>query len=488
MNKRVLILLVILILTLFVLYIFKSYKGDIFTFVAYHYFKRNDMAKAQIYYEQAFNLGVQSSKHRDFYVNSILNSPLTTDSQEKLVKLLNYPIEDEPKNKVSRFLDDYKKEIHSLYSQNYINHTPFNQKVVRWNELPITYGFVNSTVAPEYFVKEIENAFLEWEIESEHKLYFLRNDINPNIVIKFMSNNPADLQDKKYVVAYTVPTINDTKLLSMHINFYLKDPYNDFYTKNQIYNTALHEIAHAIGFMGHSNDKMNIMYLTRDSVTTDKDVRLSLNSADVNTIKLLYDIKPDITNSTLLASKYIPYLVLGDNREISKTKMEEARNYVQKAPGLPSGYIDLAESYAQNKNYAKAIRILERALRLSDTDEIRDIIYYNLALCYYMINHIELAESYLDKSLETSNSIEKQRLLAEISLKSSKKERAIEIYKNLISNDLKNIEYVIALTNIYVENKDYKNARATLKSFIKYNPSEKNNPRLKSYGVLMRFL
>ena len=51
------------------------------------------------------------------------------------------------------------------------------------------------------------------------------------------------------------------------MKFFVKNPNNDFFTNNQIYNNALHEIAHALGFMGHSDDKNNIMYLTRDSIT-----------------------------------------------------------------------------------------------------------------------------------------------------------------------------------------------------------------------------
>lgn len=488
MNKRTTVLFVILIFSLLVLGYVKTHQSEINASLAYHYFKKNDMIQAQNYFERAFDFGDSKEKDRNIYVNSIINSPLNTDAQEKLVKFLEYPVEDTARQKALFFLDDLKKEIHRKYPDNYISHTTLNQQVVRWNDLPITYGFSNIEKAPIYFTREIESAFAAWELESDHKILFQREDNNPNIIIRYMEYNPADVKDKKYVVAYTVPTINGSNLVNMAINFYQYDPFGEYYSKNQVFNTALHEIAHALGFMGHCNEEENIMYLSKDSMSVVNDVRESLNFADINTITLLYDIKPDITNSTSRESKYIPYLVLGNEQEISKVKMREAMTYVKKAPGLPSGYIDLAEGYVASKNYSKAIRILEKALNVADTKEIEGIIYYNLAVCYFMLDNPSTALIYLDKSIEINDSIEKQHLLAEIYLKKEDKDKAIAKYEELINKDQRNIEYVIALTNIYVQDKNYKKVRSVLRSFLQKNPSEKNNPRFKSYGILMKFL
>ncbi len=45
---------------------------------------------------------------------------------------------------------------------------------MRWSKIPITYGFVNSNGVPEYFIKEIENAFTKWEVATEHQLLLQR--------------------------------------------------------------------------------------------------------------------------------------------------------------------------------------------------------------------------------------------------------------------------------------------------------------------------
>ncbi len=81
-----------------------------------------------------------------------------------------------------------------------------------------------------------------------------------------------------------------------------------------------------------------------------------------------------------------------------------------------------------------------------------------------------------------------RRLLAEIYCALGEKTSAIAEYEGLILKYPENIEYVIALTNIYVRDKQYLKARAVLKEFVNKNPKEKNNPKLSSYGIIKAFL
>jgi len=73
-------------------------------------------------------------------------------------------------------------------------------------------------------------------------------------------------------------------------------------------------------------------------------------------------------------------------------------------------------------------------------------------------------------------------------LKSKEFEKAIKLYKELLYKDSKNIDYVISLTNVYVMQKKYFEARQVLKNFIKNNPDERNNKRFQAYGILNLFL
>lgn len=465
-----------------------NHMDDIMAMRADYYFKKNDIEASQKYFEKAFELGLNNAKQRDIYINSIINSPLTTESQEKLVKFLNNPIDDVAYIKTKYFLSDFKREIHRKYPYNYITNSVFNQKIMHWGKLPITYAFDMTEEIPPYFKNEIENAFTEWEKVTEHQILFEEDNKNPNIIIKFEINNPTDFENKKYVVAYTSPILDLNILKNMEIKFYLKDPLGNYFSENQVYNTALHEIVHAIGFMGHSGNKDDIMYLTKDSMSVLNDTREELNEADINTVKLLYKIKPQITNADEMQYDYIPYLVLGTDAEVNNEKIKEAKIYIRKTSHLPAGYIDLAEGYVAAKDYKSAIKSLEKALRLADTDEIKGMIYFNLAVTNFYIDDLESAHRYLLNSIKIKDSEEKHYLLGEIYLREGNTGSAVKEYKSLILENPKNIEYTIALANIYVLNREYLRARNVLKNYIKNNPSERNNSRLEPYGILRKGL
>lgn len=482
-SKSKWIFIFILMLSLVLFWSYKN-RAELFAKKGDFYFKKNDITNAQIYYEKAFDLGFNNSNQREAYVNSIINSPLTIESQEKLIKFIDLPFDDIAKLKAESFVNEIKREINRKYPENFITNAVYNQKIIRWNKTPITYGFKNKENVPSYFVKEIENAFSEWEKATDNKFVFEENDENPNIVILFDNHNPADTEKLKYVVAYTTPEININTLEKMTITFYLKNPEQKYFTDAQVYNTALHEIAHALGFMGHSEEREHVMYLTKDSTYSAEIQKEFLTQADVNTILLLYKIKPEITNSLANKSEYISDLVLGSDFEVNNEKMREARIYIHKAPNLPSGYIDLAESYINIKDYESAIRELEKALKLADNDEIISMIHYNLAVTYLYIDEFELAKKHLKDSISIKDSEEKHYLLAEIYIREGLEKDAIEEYKFLIEENPNNIEYTISLTNIYVLNRDFINARSVLKKYFKNNPEEKNNPRLKPYGII----
>ncbi len=488
MKKREIAGYSVLIIVLAVLLYVHNNPAKVYAGLGEAMYKRNNIPVAQTYLEKAFAMGVTDYKLRDLYVNTIINSPFDSEAQKKLINFLQIQSEDAAKYKAEGFLSDFRREINKNYPENYITQTAYNQKVMRWSKIPITYSFVNSAGAPDYFVKEIENAITRWEVATEHQILFTQNDTEPNIIIEFNSTNPADIGSGKYVVAYTVPELNVNRLKNMTIKFYLKDPNGEYYSKNQVYNTALHEVVHALGFMGHSDDRDDVMHSTKDSKSVVNDERIELTTADINTVKLLYKIKPDITNDNNPTGTYTPFLVMGGAQRVQRAKMNEAVSYVRKAPNLSGGYIDLADSYLANKDYDNAAKCLKKAFRLADSNEVRGMIYYNLAVVYYQAADYEKAEKYLQGALKIKDSDDSRYLLAEIYSKIGRNSDAIKEYKRLIVSSPENIEYVIGLTNAYIREKQYMNARKVLKNYIKANPDDADKRRIKSYGIIAVFL
>ncbi len=484
---RIVFYFVLLLALLFAFY-FKNNTAKFYSKLGDFYYCKDNMERALYYYEKSFAEGNQDFELRSRYVNSIINSPLTIEAQERLVKIIKDEIDDSASREAKYFLHNLKREIHNKYPENYIKQAPYNQKIMHWGKIPITYSFKNTHSVPKEFIEEINNAFNEWERVSSGRIKFSNVSINADIIVDFDNHSKGGATEGvKYVVAYTTPVVSQNVLECMNIKFSVYNPEGKLFTPNQIYNTALHEIFHALGLMGHSYDEKSIMYMTRDSEAIKNDEKVSLDESDKITFNLLYMIKPDITNGDELRYKYVPYLVVGDNEDVVNAKYREAKNYVYHAPSLPGGYIDMAESLAANKEYSKAIKKLEKAYRLTpDHDyETKYIIFYNLAVSYFYSDSYDIALAYLKKAEEIKDNTELHLLYAEIYIKQGNKEKAIEEYEYLAKAKPENLDYVLNLANLYITKRSYIKAHKVLKTFVKNNPQRKSDPKLSQYKFLL---
>ena len=74
---------------------FNSNADTIYAQLGNRYYKQNNIKKAQEFYEKSFALGNKDTGVREIYVNSIINSPLDIDAQEKLCLLYTSDAADE---------------------------------------------------------------------------------------------------------------------------------------------------------------------------------------------------------------------------------------------------------------------------------------------------------------------------------------------------------------------------------------------------------
>ena len=175
--------------------------------------------------------------------------------------------------------------------------------------------------------------------------------------------------------------------------------------------------------MGHSYSTDDLMYMssreTQDKIFTRFRSSFQYISAkDLNTIRLLYNLEPDITNTSLneINSEGLIYppIVLGSSEEIGSQKLKEAENYIKNAPDLPGGYIDLAVAYAQLGKLRKATENLGTALQLAKTEQDKYVIYYNYAVVYLNNNNPESALKYAQTAQQINNNDEILDLISNI--------------------------------------------------------------------------
>ncbi|MBQ2612043.1 hypothetical protein IJF81_06615, partial [bacterium] len=198
-------------------------------------------------------------------------------------------------------------------------------------------------------------------------------------------------------------------LNKMNITLYEKDPYGNYFSDREIFNTILHEMGHALGIMGHSYNSNDTMYASvkESYVHSYMGEFQYLTVADKNTMLLLYRLLPDISNIPINKIKksglIYPPLLMGNEEQLTDKKIKEAKNYIKNAPNLPSGYIDLASAYARKGDYTLALKTLEKGITVATRNEDKYIIYYNSALicinnkdwkkARYYINYARLIEN-----------------------------------------------------------------------------------------------
>ena len=461
-------------------------RENIYAKLGVYYTKKGNYAEAQKYYEKSYSLGNQNVNFRENYVNLLINSPLTIEAQERLADIADDKKKDVASESARYFLYNLKREIHNKYPDNYVQQASYNQKIVHWGKMPITYSIKKPKNVSQEIVDAVNDAFDAWERASSARIRFENVSRNADIAVGFINSRVLNPKDgEKYVIASTNPDITAKKLNRMDIVINISGIDGTPFSPNQIYNTALHEIFHALGFMGHSFNKDSIMYPSQTGEAVADGERDILTESDKSTLELLYKIKPDITNANELRYDYISYPVLGDNVDVNYAKAVEARKYINKAPKIPAGYIDLAQTLINQKEYEKAIANLKKALYLSTTDEMKYLSFYNLAVACYMDQDYIMASYYINEALKIQEDESARFLSAEIYLKSNDKDGAVKEYSYLVSKNPDNIEYVVGLTNIYISNRNYMKARKVLKNYIKRNPQERNNPRFKSCRILI---
>lgn len=486
-NWVKIILSILLAAVVILLEVFYLYKADIYAYLGKIYTKNDNYIKAQSFYERSYLMGNRDKNFRENYVNLLINSPLTIDAQKRLVDIAEDNIKDNATESAKYFLYNLKREINNKYPDNYVQQGVYNQKIVHWGKLPITYSIKQTKEVPDEIVLAVNDAFDAWERASSVRIRFERVNINPDIAVSFTNYKTEDPKyGQKYVIAYTIPDITQNKLNRMDMALNLINIDGKPFSPNQMYNTAVHEVFHALGFMGHCDDKTSIMYMTNNNnESTEDDTRKDIDDKDKKTLELFYKIKPDITNADELRYEYIPYPVIGNNVEVNYAKADEARSYIRKAPTIPAGYIDLAQTYMNEKNYTAAASNLEKAFRLAKNDETKALALYNLAVINYYDTNYDLALFYINKAKEIKDSEDLHILSAEIYKKQKNYKNVIDEYSYLYNLNPNKIDFAINLANAYINKHSYLKARATLKKFIKNNPQERNNPKFSPYRIIL---
>lgn len=495
--KRILVSILILFFT-FLLYVVFKLLPDFYLDLGKNDYLNKDYISA---YKNLKTALIFSPKNRDiryYYTQTLINMKPTLEVQKELFKISEVNQSDSADLIAEEQIAIWKNQILSNIGENYIEQVPLNGQVLRWDatKFPLrVYIKNNSSSTPQYYQDSIQQAFLQWQKSTGDFItfQFTDNEQQANIVVSINSSadmKKCDQQDCKYTVAYTTPDLEGDFLKKMEIFFYDSNNLGQPFSQKEIYNTALHEIGHSLGIMGHSYNKDNLMYMeTNEDNSYFNQFRSdfqSISQVDLNTLNLLYKLVPDITNTPLrefnTSHQFYPHIVLGSDEQITSQKILEAQNYIHSAPELPNGYIDLAAGYAELKKYNKAIDALNQALQYSSNNDEKFMVYYNTAVIYISLKDWQNALEYANLAQQADpTSVDIDGLIAMVNYNLGHRAEAKQAYTEAIQKSPDNIINSYNLAIIYIRELNLPQAGKVLNNLIKANPDAKNDPRVKMF-------
>lgn len=500
-NKRIIAIVLILIIAVFV-WVFGKMLPDIYSNLGQKNYAEGNYTEAYSDLKTAVFLSPKNRNARYYYVQTLISLRPNLNVQRELFNISQANLPDAADLIADMQISKWRNQIAINSGENYIDQAPFNDKVLRWDatKFPLkVYIQNNSAVAPKYYQESIQKAFLEWQEASNNlvSFKFVNNEKEANINVSINSSSDmkkCDTADCKYSVANTVPILNGDLLKKITISIYDSNNLGQPFSESQIYGTALHEIGHSLGIMGHSYNKDDIMYMENKQENTFDNLKNDsrfISSVDLNTLNLLYKLIPDITNTPLnqfdASHQFFAPIVLGNDAQINSKKMLEAQNYVESAPNLPNGYIDLASAYLEAKQYSDSIEFLNKALSLCSNNNEKFMVYYNFAVVYMEIKDWENTLKYANIAKQYNPSSDVNGLIAMSYYNLGKKELAKKSYAEALQQSPDNIIDAHNLATIYLKEFNFAQAGKVLNNLIKANPDAKNDPMIRCYGIITFF-
>ncbi len=423
MIKSALRIFLAVFLGLIVIFIVYQASKTIFINSASSNLKKGKYETAAKQYEKLVKLYPSNYTYKLNLVESLMHLPFSYETQKRICDFIEiyegqnfiYPLEQK--------LKKYQSDLDLMIGPNYINKAPMNNQILRWEDdaFPLK---VNISGGDETYQKSVKQAFDYWTYATKNFFSFAYTD-NPKkaeVIIKIEENAKSNCGDEGcyYVAALTTPDIKNGILQHMNMVIYTKDPAKNIIPPDKVYRTTLHEIGHVLGIMGHSDNPENLMYASgkHDESEFFTEHRSALSPQDINTLNYLYMIVPNISNVSedkhITTNKIYPHVILGTSKQIKERDIQNAIEYIRKAPNLAVGYLDLGNAYVQAEMYDIALKTYKQGYELSTDNQEKYLFVYNMATTCIKMKNRDKALEYAEYAKKLNPTDEVNKLIHDI--------------------------------------------------------------------------
>lgn len=411
-------LLAVLFIVLVVALVYKSPFSAMYNYnKAKSLYEAKQYEQSLPYFERSLFADSKGILARFFYVLALSKSEPKYSVQKKLFEFSNSKIDDEATKVAKLQVKALRYKLLNGFERNYIYNAVYGNDILRWDirSFPLKVYIDKSNTVPSYYIDAILQAMNVWVKNTNFvKFTQIENSENADIFITFKDIDKDQCENGvcKFVVAYTEPSISGNNLLQrMNLTFYRTNPLNQDFKQDVIYNTALHELGHTLGIMGHSDDSRDLMFsLKTDGITPwYGNFRQGLSMRDLNTLVLLYRMEPTISNVKDLKSESFYYspLILGNNDVVLQKKLQELKSYIANYPQMSAGYINISAVYSDMGDFESSLNALSEGSKYAKTQDEQYLVAYNRAITYYNLQDynksLEFANS--AKSIKTTQSV-----------------------------------------------------------------------------------
>lgn len=452
------------------------------------YFAKQNWKRAAYHYKIALNIRPENPSYRDQYIISLIKMPLVYEVQKELFVISKSDNSSPAVIEAYKRLEQFKENILSHFNDTYIASCSENSLITHWDErlFPLKVYIQKNKNLTSSQKNIIKKAFDEWDksFKGFFKFEFIEDSDDANILVDFdFTLDEKAKEDQLYVAAQTIPNIDGRFLKEMIITVNLFDTYGERVSDDQLYSTVFHEIGHALGVTGHSSDYHDLMYIKSSGEITKR---------DIDTVKLLYLLAPDITNTNFAkidtTQKIYAPIIIGGETDQDYEQYQKATVYLDKSPDFSIGWSELGDYYYKIKYYPKAIKSYLKAKELARSDNEKAVINYSLGIVYFTMKDYSHASDYLQKALEYEDIPEWKGLLGFSLIQCGQKNEGENMMRSALFEEPSNMHIGLMLADYYYTEMKFLKVIGVLKILKKNNPDYGHYEEIRKYKILNIFV